>query len=267
MACKDKLEDLKKRLSEKEKLLIAYSGGVDSGLLAKVATDVLGSNALCITLDMEAIPRSELRFAADLARTLGLNHRVAKCTMLEKTAFIENPPNRCYLCKKECTKVLKRLAERDGIGCIADGVNLSDYVDYRPGIMACDEEGIWHPFADAKITKGDIRSICRSMKLPFCDKPSAACLASRVPYGEKINEKKLAMVEQAEEYLRAMGFSQVRVRAHGTIARIEVPKGKMMMVLNVRDEITEELKRIGFQYVSLDLEGFRSGSMNEVLIK
>lgn len=267
MAYKKRMEDLKEKLSNKEKILVSFSGGVDSSLLAKLATEVLGANALCVILDMEAMPRSELQHAIDLAKSLGLNYQVAKCSLLGEKGFTENPPNRCYLCKKECIKVLKQLAEVEGISCIADGVNLSDYKDYRPGIAACDEEDVWHPFVDARISKEDIRAICQSMNLPFWNKPSAACLASRVPYGEKITEKKLAMVEQAEDYLKAQGFSQVRVRTHGLIARIEVPKGEMEKASTSGDEIAKELKRIGFQYVTLDLQGFRSGSMNEVLFQ
>lgn len=265
MAYKDKLEDLKSKLSKKDKLLIAYSGGVDSSLLAKVATDVLGANALCVMLDMEAVPRSELHHAIDLAKALGLNLRVARCPLFGEQGFIENLPNRCYLCKKVCIRILKRMAEAEGISWIADGVNMSDYKDYRPGIAACDEEGIWHPLVEAEISKEDIRAICRSMELPFWSRPSAACLASRIPYNEKITKEKLTMIEQAEEYLKAQGFSQVRVRAHGPIARIEVPKDEMEKVSKSGDEIAKELKRVGYRYVTLDLEGFRSGSMNEVL--
>ncbi len=261
----DKLTDLKRRIAERGRVLIAFSGGVDSSLLAKIATESLGANALCVILDMEAVPRSELQHAVDLAHSMGLNYLVEKCSMLGVKGFIENPPARCYICKKECIKVLKELAEEKDIGSIADGVNLSDYGDYRPGITACDEEGIWHPFVDAEISKEDIRAICRSMDLPFWNKPSAACLASRIPYGDRITEEKLAMVEQAEDYLKGIGFSQVRVRAHGQIARIEVHKGEMEKALTFGDEIAKELKRNGFQYVTLDLQGFRSGSMNEVL--
>lgn len=265
MNCADKLRDLKRSISERGKILIAFSGGVDSSLLASIATDVLGANALCVTLDTEAMPRSELQQALDLAKSMGLNYRVAKCSLFGNEGFIENPPTRCYICKRECIKVLKRLAEEEGISHIADGVNLSDYEDYRPGIAACDEEGIWHPFVEAKISKDDIRAICREMGLPFWNKPSAACLASRIPYGEKITEEKLAMVEKAEDYLKGLGFSQVRVRAHGLIARIEIPKGDMVRALTSGDDIAKELRKLGFKYVALDLQGFRSGSMNEVL--
>lgn len=265
MNCADKLADLKRKISEKGKVLIAFSGGVDSSLLAIVATEALGADALCVILDMEAMPRSELQQAMDLAELLRLNYRVERCSLFGKESFIENPPTRCYICKKECIRVLKRLADEGGIAFIADGVNLSDYKDYRPGIAACDEEGVWHPFVDAKISKEDIRAICRLMDLPFWNKPSAACLASRIPYGDRITGERLAMVEQAENYLKCLGFCQVRVRAHGRIARIEVPKGDMEMALISGDEIANELKKLGFQYVALDLQGFRSGSMNEVL--
>jgi uncharacterized protein len=265
MNCADKLRDLKRSISERGKILIAFSGGVDSSLLARVATEVLGANALCVILDMEAMPRSELQQAMELAESMGLNYRVAKCSLLGVAGFIENPPARCYICKKECIKVLKRLAEEGDVSRIADGVNLSDYEDYRPGIAACDEEGVWHPFVDAKISKEDIRAICREMDLPFWNKPSAACLASRIPYGDGITEEKLTMVEKAEDYLKSLGFSQVRVRAHGLIARIEIPKSDMEKAMTSGDEIVKELKKLGFQYVALDLQGFRSGSMNEVL--
>jgi uncharacterized protein len=265
MSSANKLADLRRSIFEKGKILIAFSGGVDSSLLARVATDVLGASALCVILDTEAMPRSELQQAIDLAESMGLNYRVEKCSLFGTESFIENPSTRCYICKKECIKVLKRLAEDRRVSHIADGVNLSDYGDYRPGIAACDEEGIWHPFVEAKIFKEDIRAICKEMGLPFWNKPSAACLASRIPYGEKITKEKLAMVEKAEDYLKSLGFSQVRVRAHGLIARIEIPKGDMVQALTSGNDITKELKKLGFKYVALDLQGFRSGSMNEVL--
>lgn len=260
-----KLEDLKRRIAEKERLLIAYSGGVDSSLLAKVAANVLGKNALCVILDCETMPRSELQHAVELAKSLGLNYRVAKYSMLENGEFTENPPARCYICKKESSRVLKKTAAENGIYFIADGVNLSDYKDYRPGIKACNEEGIWHPFVDAGISKEDIREISRNIGLPFWDKPSSACLSSRVPYGERITKEKLWMVEEAEDLLKSLGFVQLRVRAHGKIARVEVLREDMDKALSERNKIVGELKRIGFEYVTLDLEGFRSGSMNEVL--
>jgi uncharacterized protein len=262
----DKLEDLKKRIAEKGKLLVAYSGGVDSSLLAKVAHDVLGDKALAVILNNETMPRGELENAKELAASLGLNYRVAEFSILREEPFLHNPVTRCYICKKKSAAVLKGIAaEEEGISCIADGVNLSDYGDYRPGIAACDEEGIWHPFVDAAITKEDIRSLAHGLGLPIWNKPSSACLASRIPYGEPITPELLAMVEEAEEYLKSLGFLQLRVRSHGRVARIELLKQDMARALNCRDEIARVLKTIGFDYVALDLEGFRSGSMNEVL--
>jgi uncharacterized protein len=261
----DKLEDLKKRIAEKGKLLVAYSGGVDSSLLAKVANDVLEGEALAVILDSIVMPRSELVQATALAASLGLNYRIVEFSILGEEQFLQNPATRCYICKKKSAALLKSIAAKQGISCIADGVNLSDYRDYRPGIAACDEEGIWHPFVDAAITKEDIRSLAQSLGLPVWNKPSSACLASRIAYGEPITEEILRMVEGAEEYLKSRGFGQLRVRAHGRIARIELIKQDMARAIGGRDEIAKKLKAIGFDYVTLDLEGFRSGSMNEVL--
>lgn len=261
----DKLEDLKKRIAERERLLVAYSGGVDSSLLAKIATDILGDKALCVILDCETMARSELKHAIDFAEYLGLNYLAAEYTALGGPEFAANPPKRCYICKKESIRVLKRIASEKGISSIADGVNLTDYNDYRPGIIACNEENIWHPFVDSQISKEEIREISRSMDLPFWDKPSSACLASRIPYGERISRERLLMVENGEDLLKGMCFTQLRVRAHGDIARIEVLPEELNRVLSERDKIVKELKRIGFKYITLDLEGFRSGSMNEAL--
>lgn len=201
------------------------------------------------------------------ARSLGLNYRVAEFPILKDEQFCTNPVTRCYICKKRSAAVLKSIAREEGIGCIADGVNLSDFRDYRPGIAACDEEGIWHPFVDAAITKEDIRALARNLGLALWNKPSAACLASRIPYGQPITSESLRMVEEAEEYLKSLGFLQLRVRFHRRLARIELLKQDMARGLNCRDEIARTLKAIGFDYVALDLQGFRSGSMDEGLIK
>lgn len=265
MTRSDRLAEIRKKISENEGLLIAFSGGVDSGLLAKIAADLLGNRALSVVLDSETMPRSELRSALELASALGLNCETVKFSILQDEEFVKNPGDRCYFCKKRSAQVLKEIAAREGISRIADGVNLSDYGDMRPGIRACDEEGIWHPFVEAGITKEMIREIAREMGLPFWDKPSSACLSSRIPYGERISEENLRMVEEAEDYLKSLGFGQLRVRAHGRIARIEVPKEDGERTLNLGEDIARRLKEIGFWYVALDLEGFRSGSMNEVL--
>jgi uncharacterized protein len=254
----DKLEDLKTRIAEKGKLLVAYSGGVDSSLLAKVAEEVLCDRALAVILDSRAMPRGELEDAKELAASLGLNYRVAEFSIMMEEQFLQNPVTRCYICKKKSAAVLKSIAEEEGIGCI-------DYGDYRPGIAACDEEGIWHPFVDSAITKEDIRTLAHGLGLPVWNKPSSACLASRIPYGEPITPENLAMVEEAEEYLKSLGFLQLRVRVHGRVARIELLKQDLVRAIDGSDEIAKTLKTIGFDYVALDLEGFRSGSMNEVL--
>lgn len=263
----DKLEDLKKRIAEKEKLLVAYSGGVDSSLLAKVARDVLGDGALAVILDSETMPRSELLQAMALAKSQGLNCQVTEFSILADEQFLQNPANRCYICKKKSAAVLKSVAAERGISCIADGVNLSDYGDYRPGIAACNEEGIWHPFVDAHITKEDIRILAHSLNLPVWNKPSSACLSSRIPYGEPITPENLRMAEEAEEYLKSRGFGQLRVRVHGRMARIELLKQDMAGAIEESDGIARMLKSIGFDYVALDLQGFRSGSMNEVSVR
>jgi uncharacterized protein len=265
MISSDKLEDLKKRIADKGRLLVAYSGGVDSSLLAKVAHDVLGDRSLAVILDSETMPRSELQQARKLAASLGLNYREAKFSILAEGHFAQNPATRCYICKKKSAEVLKGIAAAQGISCIADGVNLSDYRDFRPGIAACDEEGIWHPFVDAALTKADIRALAEILGLPVWNKPSSACLASRIAYGQRITGVGLRMVEEAEEFLKSRGFLQLRVRSHGSLARIELLRPDMARAVEESGEIAKALKAIGFDYVALDLEGFRTGSMNEVL--
>lgn len=266
MDCSEKLLELKKKLAEKEKILISFSGGVDSSLLAKVAGDVLGDNAVCVILDSETMPRSELEKAGALAGSFGINCLIVKYSIIDDPDFIKNPPHRCYLCKKASARVLRIVAAEKGITCIADGVNLSDCADdYRPGILASNEEGIWHPFVEAGISKEDIRMLAKQMGLSFWDKPSSACLASRIPYGDQITGANLTMVEMAEDHLKSLGLKQVRVRVHGSVARIEVPEEEMEKVLFSKERITKGLKQAGFKYAALDLQGFRSGSMNEVL--
>ncbi|MCJ7445840.1 MAG: ATP-dependent sacrificial sulfur transferase LarE [Methanotrichaceae archaeon] len=261
----DKLEDLKKEIMKKEKILVAFSGGVDSSVLAKISKDELGQNALCIILDSEILPRSELKHAEEVARSLGLNYEIAKYSIIANGEFVQNDPMRCYRCKKVSSKVLRNIADESGIAFIADGLNLSDNEDYRPGIKACAEEGMWHPFVDAGISKEDIREIALKLGLPFWNRPSNACLASRIPYFDQITEENLRMVEEAEDYLRSLGLDQLRVRAHGHLARIEILDEDIKRISNSRQEIAKKLKAIGFEYITLDLEGFRSGRMNEIL--
>jgi uncharacterized protein len=265
MDCEHKLQELKEKLAEKDRILIAFSGGVDSSLLAKVATDVLGKNALCIILDSETMPRSELESAKSLAKSLGINCQIVNYSIIDNPKFMENSPDRCYICKKESSRMLKDVAAQAGISCIADGVNLSDSSDFRPGILASDEEGIWHPFVEAGISKEDIRKIAKKMGLAFWSKPLSACLSSRIPYGDRITKENLTMVEKAEDYLKSLGLRQVRLRVHGKVARIEVLAEDMEKILESKEPIVKRLKEVGFLYIALDLQGFRSGSMNETL--
>lgn len=260
------LKNIRSKIAEKGKIIVAYSGGVDSSLMAKIAHDVLGEKALCTIIDSETLPRSELDYAVELAQTLGLNYEIIRLHPLTAEEFVQNRPDRCYFCKKASFTRLKILASERGITCIADGMNLSDYDDYRPGIAACKEMGIWHPFVDAGISKEDIREIARSMKLSFWNKPSSACLSSRIPYGERITIRNLERVELAEDFLKCLGFEQLRVRAHGNLARIELLGNDLEKAILNRVEISEKLRSIGFSYVTLDMNGFRSGSMNEVLL-
>jgi len=262
---RDRIEMVRKALSSKGRVLVSYSGGVDSSLLASIAKDALGDEVLCVILDTETYPRRELDEAQNFAKSRGLDFQVVRYSALEDPAFKANPADRCYLCKKASSRILKKIAKERGIEWIADGVNLSDYGDYRPGIAACQEEGIWHPFADLGISKEDIREMAREMGLPFWDKPSSACLSSRIPYGEPLSTEKLGIVEVAEDLLRDLGLRQVRVRAHGKVARIETLGCDTENILFNKDLIVEAFKELGFDYIALDLEGFRSGSMNEVL--
>ena len=261
----NKLDRLREAIAQKDKVLVAFSGGVDSGFLAKVTFDVLLDNALAVTLDTETLPRSELKDAEDIASFIGISHRVIRFSELENKKLIDNPPDRCYHCKKESARFLKKIASEEGINTIAFGVNISDFDEHRPGIIACNEECIWHPFVEVGLKKSDVRALAKEVGLPFWDKPSTACLSSRIQYGEKITKEKLKMIEDAEEVLKSLGFSQFRVRMHGNISRIEVLEEEMDDLFKLKERITSSLKKIGFSYITMDLEGYRSGSMDEVL--
>ena len=260
----NKYAALKQQISKRKSMLIAYSGGVDSAFLAAVAKEVLGDRAHCVFLDSPLVPR----FAADevirIARDLGLSLEIVRKSTLDDQIRI-NPHDRCYHCKKTDMQILKGKAQERGLSCVADGINLSDLDEYRPGIIASTEEGIVHPFIEAGLTKEDIRNIARECGYDFWDKPSAACLSSRIPYGEEITEEKLCMIEAAEAYLHSKGFSQVRVRMNAGTARIEVENRNIPKISSIRTEIVKEFKKIGFSYTTLDLEGYRSGSMDEGL--
>jgi pyridinium-3,5-biscarboxylic acid mononucleotide sulfurtransferase len=259
------LQRLQEAIRKKGALAIAYSGGVDSGLLAVVAGRELGKGCRCFTLDSAIVPRRAVEDAKEAAERFGFAHEIVPFPILEDPEFRKNPENRCYLCKKASSRLLREHAARRGFGCVADGVNVSDLDEYRPGLQASDEEGVLHPFIEAGMSKADLRRAAKACGLEFWNKPSSACLASRIPYGEEITEEKLRMIEAAEEYLQGRGFTQLRVRMHENIARIEVLPDDMEALLSLREEIVSALREIGFAYVTLDLAGFRSGSMDEVL--
>ena len=261
----DKLEELKEKIREKQRILVSYSGGVDSSLLALLAREALGDRALAVILDSETLSRRELEQAVALAERMGLNFRVAKHNILEQEPFRDNPLNRCYICKKSAIALLKSIAAAEGISCIADGLNRDDCREWRPGTAACDEEGIWHPFVEAGMGKEDIRALACDLGLPVWNKPSSACLASRIPYGQPLTRQTLCMVEAAEDLLKSLGFGQLRVRVDGKGARIELEKQEMKRALERGEEIACKLKALGFGQVSLDLQGYRNGSMDEVL--
>jgi uncharacterized protein len=265
MAPEDKIERLKKIIASRHSMLIAYSGGVDSALLGVITREILGKNSRCILLDSPVVPRAAVRDAEETARKFGLDLEIVPVPVMNDERFVKNPSERCYFCKKSSATLLRQRKDELGFSCIADGINVSDTGEHRPGITASTEEGIIHPFIEAGITKDDIRNIARERGCFFWNKPSAACLSSRIPYGEEITTHKLHMIEQAENFLAEQGFLQFRVRLHGNIARIELTSDDIPKIMSIRNDVVKKLKKIGFSYVALDLEGYRSGSMDEVL--
>ena len=262
-----KLENLRQFFGELDRALIAYSGGVDSTLVAKVAYDVLGKNAVAITAVSPSLLTEELEDAQAQAVWIGITHELVQTNEMANPNYTANPENRCYFCKSELHDTLKPLALARGYSYVIDGVNGDDLRDYRPGIQAAKERGGRSPLAELQITKLEVRQLSQLLGLPWWDKPAQPCLSSRFPYGEEITVEKLQRVGRAEIYLRRLGYNQVRVRSEQNLARIELPPEQIQRF--VQDvplgELVQTFQNFGFMYVTLDLEGYQSGKLNRVL--
>jgi uncharacterized protein len=262
-----KFQKLKDCLKDLKSVAIAYSGGVDSTFLLKVAADVLGNNVIAITAKSSTYPEREFKEAVKYIEGIGAKHIVIISEELEIEGFAKNPVNRCYFCKKELFSKIRKVADDNNINAVLDGSNADDISDFRPGTKAAMELKVISPLKDAGFTKDDIRSLSKKLGVPTWNKPAFACLSSRFPYGNEITVEKLSMVERAEQFLMDLGFRQIRVRHHEDIARVEVNAEERYKFFDIKimDKVANELKSIGFKYVTLDLLGYRTGSMNEVL--
>ena len=270
MTLDQKTKKIKSLIREMDSVLVAFSGGVDSTLVLALAHEVLGEKALAVTAQSASVPDREMKASHQLAKEIGARHLVIKTEEMSNPDYRTNPVNRCYHCKTELYSRLKNVAQQENIFHILNGTNTDDLGDYRPGLESAREQGVRSPLVEAQFSKQEVRELSRMMKLSIWNKPAMACLSSRIPYGQPVTPEKLAMIEQSEDLLLALGFTQVRVRHLGTLARIELDKNEMPRYQNdksIQKAVQEKFRSLGFNSVMLDPEGYRMGSLNSALLE